>query len=69
MGATKVKGLRITNWLLQNSQRDVKGSIGNIVNKIRATMYGVRWFQEIYPDDHLVSYTMFNRSGVHLKLI
>ena len=43
MGATKVKGLRITNWQLQNSQGDVKCRIGNTVNSILITMYGVRW--------------------------
>ena len=30
--AKKVKGLRSTNWLLQNSHWDVKYGIGNIVN-------------------------------------
>ena len=30
----KVKGLRSTNWLLQNSHGIVKSSIGNIVNNI-----------------------------------
>ena len=40
---TKVKGLRSTSLLLQNSHGDVKYSIGNIVNNILITMYGVRW--------------------------
>ena len=39
----KVKGLGSTNWLLQNSHRDVKYSIGNVVNNILITMYGVSW--------------------------
>ena len=30
----KVKGLRSTDWQLQNTHRDVKYSIGNIVNNI-----------------------------------
>ena len=38
----KVNGLS-TNLLLQNSQGDVKDSIGNIVNSILITMYGVTW--------------------------
>ena len=36
----KVKGIS-TNWQLQNSHRDVKYSIGNIVNNIVITIYGV----------------------------
>ena len=28
----KVTGLRSINWLLQNSHRDIKYSIGNIIN-------------------------------------
>ena len=39
----KVKELRSTNWLLQNSHGDVKYSIGNIVSNIVITIYGVRW--------------------------
>ena len=39
----KMKGLRSTNWLLQNSHGDVKYSIGNIVSNIVITIYGVRW--------------------------
>ena len=39
----KVKGLRSINWQLQNSHTDVKYSIGNIVNAILISMYGVRW--------------------------
>ena len=38
----KVKGLRRTNWQLQNSHRDGKYSIGNIVNNIVITMYSAR---------------------------
>ena len=34
----KVKGLRSTDWLLQNSHRDVKYSIGNIVDNIALCM-------------------------------
>ena len=36
----KVKGLRSTSWQLQNSHRDIKYSIGNIVNNIVITMSG-----------------------------
>ena len=43
----KVKGLRNTNWQLQNSHEDVKYSIGNIVNNVVITMYGARWELEI----------------------
>ena len=39
----KVKELRSTNWQLQNSHRDVKYSIGNMVNNIVITMCGARW--------------------------
>ena len=39
----KVKGLRSTNWLLQNSQGDVKYSIGNIVTNVVITTSGIRW--------------------------
>ena len=35
----KVKGLRSTNWQLQNSHGDVKHSIGNIVNNILLTIW------------------------------
>ena len=44
MGASvkKVKGLRNTNWWLQNSHRDVKFSIRDIDNNI-VTIYGARW--------------------------
>ena len=38
-----VKGLRGTNWKLQNSHGDVRYSIGNIVNNIVIATYGIRW--------------------------
>ena len=38
----EVKGLRSTNWQLQNSQRDVKCSIGDVVNNTVITMFGAR---------------------------
>lgn len=41
-GEKKVKGLRSTNWQLQNSHEDVKFSLRNIVNNIVITTYGVR---------------------------
>ena len=41
--AKKVKGLRSTVWLLQNSPGDVKYSKRDVVNNILITMYGVAW--------------------------
>ena len=38
-----IKGLRSTNWWLQNSHGDVKYSIGNIVDNNLITMYGPDW--------------------------
>ena len=43
----KVKELRSTNWLLQNSHGDVKYSIGNIVNTIQIIMCGVTWVWDL----------------------
>ena len=51
----KVKGLRSTNWQLQNSHEDVKYSIGDRVNSIVITMYGVKWVLVLWGD-HFVSY-------------
>ena len=42
MGA-KGKGLRSTKWRLRNSHRDVKHSVGNVVDNIVVTTYGARW--------------------------
>ena len=39
----KVKGLRSTNWYLENSYGDIKYSIGNIVNNILITINVSRW--------------------------
>ena len=39
----KVKGLRSTNWLLENSHRDVRYSTGSTVSNIVITMCGARW--------------------------
>ena len=41
-GLKKVRGLRNTDQLLQNSHEDVKYSRGNTVNNI-ITMYADRW--------------------------
>ena len=38
----KVKGLRSTDWWLQNSHRDIKYSIGNTAHNIVITMCGAR---------------------------
>ena len=62
----KVKGLRRTIWLLQNSHGDIKYSIGNIVNSMLITMHGVRWVQDL-QDDHSISYIMYNHWGIRLK--
>ena len=35
------------NLLLQNSQRDINYSIGNIVNNILISMYGMRFIRMI----------------------
>lgn len=43
----EMKGLKTTNWQLQNSPGDVKDSIGNIVSNIVVTMYGVRWVLDL----------------------
>ena len=65
----KEKGLRSTNWLLQNSHGGVKYSIGNIVNNIPITIYMVSDGYKIYWDNHLVDYIMLNHWDVPLKLI
>ena len=39
----KVELLRNTNWWLQNSPKDVKYGIENVVSNILIIMYGVRW--------------------------
>ena len=39
----KVKGLRSTDWWLQNSHGDAKYSVGIIVSNIVITMCGIRW--------------------------
>ena len=44
----KVKGLRSTNWQLQNSHGDVNSSIRNIINNTVKTMYGVRWVLHLW---------------------
>ena len=46
----EVRGLRSTNWQLQNIHGDVKYSIGNIVSNIVMTVYGARWVLEISED-------------------
>lgn len=52
---TKVKGLRTTDWQLQNSQGDEKYSIGNLVNYVVTTMCGARRVLEILVQ-HFVKY-------------
>ena len=43
----KVKGLRSTDWWLQNCHGDIKNGIENIVNNIVITMSGAIWVLEI----------------------
>ena len=43
----KVKGLRSTNWQLQNNYGDTKYSMANIVNNMVITTYGSRCFIEV----------------------
>ena len=43
----KVKGLGSTSWGFQNSHRDLKYSLGNVVTNIVITMHGARWVLEI----------------------
>lgn len=67
----KVKGLRSTNWQLQNSHEDVKSSLQNIVNNIVITTDGVRSIRLIIRE--IVSRVIYNHMpthyAVHLKLI
>ena len=41
--AEEPKGLRNTNWQLQNSHRDIKHGTGNIVSNIIIKMYDAKW--------------------------
>ena len=46
--AEKVKGLRVQLGSYRvDSHRDVKSSIGNIVDNTAVTLYGARWVLEI----------------------
>ena len=53
----EVKGLSRTDLLLQNSHRDVKYSIGNIVHNTSITVYLSRSILEI-SGRHFVKYTV-----------
>ena len=46
----KVKGLRSTNWQLQNSHRDVKHSIQSIVYNIIITTCGARGLLDLFGE-------------------
>ena len=48
-GGTGVKGGRIRKYKLAfiKSPRDVKYSIGNVVNNIAVTVYGLRWVLDL----------------------
>ena len=50
----KGDGIRSTNWQLQNSHRDIKYSIRNIVNNTEICM--VSDGHQIYQGDHVISY-------------
>ena len=64
-----MKGLRSTNWKLQNSPGDVKHSIGNIVNTV-ITTYGARWVLEIQGGTlYKVHDCLTPPYAVHLKVI
>lgn len=43
----KMMGLRNTNWQLKSSHRNVKYTIGNIVNNIISTIYAARWVLDL----------------------
>ena len=43
----EVKGLRSTDWHLQNSHKDVKYSTGNVVNNTAISMNGASCVLEI----------------------
>ena len=42
-----LKGLRTTNWWLPTSHSNAKGSIGDTVNNIVISTYGVRWEENL----------------------
>ena len=54
----KVKGLRSTDWQLQNSLRDVKYSVGNIVSNIVKTIFGARWEWKILGEHFVKGLTV-----------
>lgn len=60
----KGKGLRRTNWQLQNSLGDIKHNIRKIINSV-ITIHHVRWVL----GNHLVSYILYSYYAVHLTLI
>ena len=51
----KEKELRSADWQLQNSDRYVKYSVGNTVNKVVRTMHGAKWGLEVVGE-HFVKY-------------
>ena len=53
----KVKGLRSTDWQLENSHGDVKVQRRNIVGNTVITTDGVRWVLEI-PGGHAIKYVI-----------
>ena len=51
----RVKGLRSTNWHLQNSHRVVRYSRGSTVNTTLVPMCGTRWVLD-YQGDYIINY-------------
>ena len=64
----KMKGLKSTNWLAQNSHGDGTYSTGNIVNNIVITVHGARWALELWGITSQIIY-MSNHYTIPLQLI
>lgn len=54
----KDEALRSTDWWFQNTHRDIKYSMRNIVTNIVIAVYDARQLLEI-PEDHFVEYMIF----------
>ena len=55
----KAKGLRSTDWRLQNSHGDAKYSTGNTVSNTVITVYCARWALNL-SRGHFLNYIMYN---------
>ena len=49
----KVKGLKSTDWQLQNSRGDVQYSTGDIVTNLVINMCGARWALDLSGVDFI----------------